>query len=88
MGAVVILSVFAYQGHNNRRLNKQDRISCANRRILIANQKIVLDVLAGNIATFIAFDNLAPMQRRFFRHQLATVTGAQANLAATPSCEL
>jgi hypothetical protein len=83
--AFTILVVVGYQQHNNSRFDAADRISCANRRILIANQRVVLNILDRNVTQFIV---LSPdrAQKVYFAHSLHLLHQARVTLDATPVC--
>jgi hypothetical protein len=83
--AVAILAVWGYEHHTNGRFDAADRISCANRQILIANQRIVLNVLQRNVTQFIRIAT-SEDDRTYFERSLTLLEQARRTLDATPAC--
>jgi hypothetical protein len=83
--AFTIMVVVGYQQHNNSRFDAADRISCANRQILIANQRVVLNVLERNVTQFIRIAT-AEDDRTYFERSLTLLHQARASINATPVC--
>lgn len=84
--AVVVVSIIGlYQTRTNRRLGQADGVSCQNRRILIANQAVVLQILERNITQFVRIAKTR-QDRDYFQRSLAIVDQAQRRLATTPQC--
>jgi hypothetical protein len=83
--AFTVLVVVGYQQHTNSRFAAADRISCANRQILIENQRVVLDVLERNVSEFV---NIATnkVHRAYFQRSLQLLKTATVELDGTPQC--
>ena len=64
--AAVAGILFGYQHHVSVKLNQQDRISCANRRVLITNQRLVLRIIRRNIHVLLSW-SLDAADRQFMR---------------------
>jgi len=85
--AAVAGILFGYQHHVSVKLNQQDRISCANRRVLITNQRLVLRIIRRNIHVLLSW-SLDAADRQFMLNSAELLDQAEAHLLATPSCPL
>lgn len=84
--AVVVVALVGYQFHNNSRFNKADRISCANRQAVIANQKVVLDILLLHLDVDVRSATSIHVQQ--VRDSIQLLRQAESRLMATPGCRL
>ena len=84
---VVGLGGWYVQHRDTSRLDRADRISCENRRLLRANQQLVLAVLAHNAVEFSQHAS-SPATQLYFLRLIPRLRTAERGLATTPPCRL
>lgn len=82
---VLVVALFGYQRHTQKRLDQADRVSCQNRRVLIANQKLVLEIIERNLVGIQAGVS-DPLLRDYFRTSRQKVMRAREVLAQVQPC--
>jgi len=87
MVTVIVAALIGYTHHVSARLDAADRISCANRRVLIANQRLVLRIISRNIHVLLSWTRVVDnADRRFLLRSRGLLERAEFALLSTPSC--
>lgn len=92
LAAAFVLAIGLYQQHVNNRLARTNKmliefnqLSCANRRILIINQQLVLRLIRRNIEGLIQTAP-TPGLLDYYRNTLEQLGSAEERLVLTPVC--
>ncbi len=82
LAAVVVASLLLYQRHNNSRFNRENKLSCENRKILSTNQRLVLSILERQANVLVA---IAPTKENL--SVLHQIDHGQQRLDDLPQCK-